>query len=231
MVLLVFVAQHAARTGRRSRRCCSRSRSPWASAPSCCRPSSASTSRAARSMMARHGVLVRHLSAIENLGSMDVLCTDKTGTLTEGVVQARGRLRRRRARRRRRCSSSARCNAALETGLANPLDEAILAGARSPTSTASQKLGEIPFDFVRKRVSVVVRDGRRRAPHHQGRVRAGARRLHAARRRRAARRARRGGAASSATTAWSAQGIRVLAVAHAAHRRRRPRTAATTSAT
>ena len=37
-------------------------------------------------MMARHGVLVRHLTAIENLGSMDVLCTDKTGTLTEGKV-------------------------------------------------------------------------------------------------------------------------------------------------
>ena len=42
-------------------------------------------------MMARHGVLVRRLNAIENLGSMDVLCTDKTGTLTEGVVELRGR--------------------------------------------------------------------------------------------------------------------------------------------
>ena len=41
-------------------------------------------------MMARHGVLVRHLTAIENLGSMDVLCTDKTGTLTEGVVVLEG---------------------------------------------------------------------------------------------------------------------------------------------
>ena len=41
-------------------------------------------------MMARHGVLVRHLTAIENLGSMDVLCTDKTGTLTEGLVVLEG---------------------------------------------------------------------------------------------------------------------------------------------
>ena len=41
-------------------------------------------------MMARHGVLVRRLNAIENLGSMDVLCTDKTGTLTEGVVVLEG---------------------------------------------------------------------------------------------------------------------------------------------
>ena len=41
-------------------------------------------------MHGRHGVLVRRLNAIENLGSMDVLCTDKTGTLTEGVVKLRG---------------------------------------------------------------------------------------------------------------------------------------------
>ena len=41
-------------------------------------------------MMARHGVLVRRLNAIENLGSMDVLCTDKTGTLTEGLVELEG---------------------------------------------------------------------------------------------------------------------------------------------
>jgi magnesium-transporting ATPase (P-type) len=41
-------------------------------------------------LMARHGVLVRHLNAIENLGSMDILCTDKTGTLTEGVVELEG---------------------------------------------------------------------------------------------------------------------------------------------
>src|SRR6185295_14230186 len=41
-------------------------------------------------MMARRGVIVRHLNAIENLGSMDVLCTDKTGTLTEGIVHLIG---------------------------------------------------------------------------------------------------------------------------------------------
>ena len=40
--------------------------------------------------MAKRGVLVRHLNAIENLGSMDILCTDKTGTLTEGVVHVEG---------------------------------------------------------------------------------------------------------------------------------------------
>jgi len=105
-------------------------------------------------MMARHGVLVRHLTAIENLGSMDVLCTDKTGTLTEGLVVLEGAydawgapsadVRRQGA-----------WNAALETGLASPLDDAILSGA-APDLSAVRKLAEIPFDFVRKRVSVVV---------------------------------------------------------------------------
>ena len=77
-------------------------------------------------MMARHGVLVRRLNAIENLGSMDVLCTDKTGTLTEGVVQLEGAYDDAGSAVGRLCWSSRAWNAALETGLANPLDEAIL---------------------------------------------------------------------------------------------------------
>lgn len=105
-------------------------------------------------MMASHGVLVRHLSAIENLGSMDVLCTDKTGTLTEGVVVLEG------AYDACGMPSSAvqqlgAVNAALETGLASPLDDAILM-AGTPDLAAVRKLAEMPFDFVRKRVSVVV---------------------------------------------------------------------------
>ncbi|HEX2495170.1 MAG TPA: magnesium-translocating P-type ATPase [Steroidobacter sp.] len=105
-------------------------------------------------MMARRGVLVRHLNAIENLGSMDVLCTDKTGTLTEGVISLEG------AYDHAGAPSSAvvelaAINAALETGLASPLDDAILAN-RKPDLRRVRKLAEIPFDFVRKRVSVVV---------------------------------------------------------------------------
>jgi Mg2+-importing ATPase len=105
-------------------------------------------------MMARHGVLVRRLNAIENLGSMDVLCTDKTGTLTEGVVQLEG------AYDVSGVPSDtvldlAACNAALETGVSSPLDDAI-ARARAVDSATQRKLGEVPFDFVRKRVTIVV---------------------------------------------------------------------------
>lgn len=106
-------------------------------------------------MMAQHGVLVRHLTAIENLGSMDVLCTDKTGTLTEGVIQLAGGYDAAGSASATVIGLAA-INAALESGLASPLDDAILAAA-TPDLTATRKLAEIPFDFIRKRVSVVVR--------------------------------------------------------------------------
>jgi Mg2+-importing ATPase len=100
-------------------------------------------------------VLVKRLSAIENLGSMDVLCTDKTGTLTEGEVQLEGAYDER-GERSAAVLALAACNAGLQTGLANPLDEAILR-ARRPDLSRVEKLGEIPYDFVRKRLSVVLR--------------------------------------------------------------------------
>lgn len=105
-------------------------------------------------LMARRGVLVRRLNAIENLGSMNVLCTDKTGTLTEGVVQVEGAYDGS-GHPSEEVLDLGACNAALETGIASPLDEAIT-NARKPDLTDVRKLGEIPFDFVRKRVSVVV---------------------------------------------------------------------------
>ncbi|HEU4592725.1 MAG TPA: magnesium-translocating P-type ATPase [Steroidobacteraceae bacterium] len=109
-------------------------------------------------MLARRGVLVRHLNAIENLGSMDVLCTDKTGTLTEGVINLQGGFAPGGAASAQVIGLGA-LNAALESGLASPLDDAILASG--PADLAGvRKLAEIPFDFVRKRVSVVIeRDG------------------------------------------------------------------------
>ena len=104
--------------------------------------------------MARRGVIVRQLASIENFGSMDVLCTDKTGTLTLGVVSLDGALdfRGQPSDRVFRC---AYLNAHFQTGLANPLDEAIVAHAQ-PDIHGVVKTEEIPYDFVRKRLSVVV---------------------------------------------------------------------------
>ena len=104
--------------------------------------------------MAKQGVIVRQLNAIENLGSMDTLCTDKTGTLTVGVVQLDGALDVN-GQPSDEVMRYAYLNAAFQTGLANPLDEAILAQPH-PDTTGMDKLEEIPYDFVRKRLSVVV---------------------------------------------------------------------------
>ena len=79
---------------------------------------SVNLARGAR-MMARQGVLVRRLNAIENLGSMDVLCTDKTGTLTEGVVRSKARTTPP-AQPSPDVLELAACNAALETGPRQP---------------------------------------------------------------------------------------------------------------
>jgi Mg2+-importing ATPase len=108
------------------------------------------------SAMSKLGVLVRHLNAIENLGSMDVLCTDKTGTLTRGVVQVEGAFDPQGVPSPEVLRLAA-INAALETGLENPLAAAILA-AHGPVLSGIEKLDEIPFDFTRKRLSIVVRD-------------------------------------------------------------------------
>jgi Mg2+-importing ATPase len=109
-------------------------------------------SRGAR-MLARQGVLVRRLNAIENLGSMDVLCTDKTGTLTEGVVRVHDAVDAFGVPAPEVLRLAA-CNAQLETGLSNPLDDAILE-AHHPDLSGLEKCGEIPFDFARRRVTVV----------------------------------------------------------------------------
>jgi Mg2+-importing ATPase len=104
--------------------------------------------------MAAEKTIVRRLASIENLGSMTVLCCDKTGTLTEGrlgfagAVDADGRPSERVLR-------LAFLNAAHETGYASPLDEALRALAVCPV-VAADKQDEIPFDFVRRRLSVLV---------------------------------------------------------------------------
>ncbi|MCW5770074.1 MAG: magnesium-translocating P-type ATPase [Rhodospirillaceae bacterium] len=106
--------------------------------------------------MSRRGVIVRRLEAIENLGSIDVLCTDKTGTLTEGTVTLAAALD---------CAGApspavtrlAFLNAWFETGIENPLDAALIeAGTRAGLSAGGcRKIDEIPYDFLRKRLTIV----------------------------------------------------------------------------
>jgi len=108
--------------------------------------------------MAQHGVIVRRLEAIENLGSIDVLCTDKTGTLTEGVISLSAVLdpegKPSTAARRR-----AHLNAAFQTGFDSPLDAAILAAGKAfgIGTDGWSRVGEVPYDFERKRTTVIAR--------------------------------------------------------------------------
>ena len=103
--------------------------------------------------MAKHGVIVRRLESIENFGSMDILCTDKTGTLTEGVVHLDGALDVN-GEPSNQVSLYAYLNAHMQTGLPNPLDEAIVhQGAQGAEEYV--KVDEIPYDFIRKRLTVV----------------------------------------------------------------------------
>lgn len=106
--------------------------------------------------MAGVGVIVRHLSAIENLGAMDVLCTDKTGTLTRGVVVLDGAMNTQGVADQA-VLQLAVFNARLQTGMRNAMDDAItVAGGQIALGSNVTKRDEIPYDFVRKRLSVVV---------------------------------------------------------------------------
>jgi Mg2+-importing ATPase len=106
--------------------------------------------------MARAGVIVRRLAAIENFGAMDVLATDKTGTLTVGVVRLDAALDAQGAPSAR-VRELAWINAHLQTGLPNPLDEAIVASDGAAVAQDWDKVEEIPYDFVRKRLSIGAR--------------------------------------------------------------------------
>jgi P-type Mg2+ transporter len=116
--------------------------------------------------MSRRGVIVRRLEAIENFGSMDILCTDKTGTLTEGTIVLNGALDAgdRPSDEVRRLAF---LNAAFETGIENPLDAAIVAAGESAglTTHGFVKIDEIPYDFRRRRLTIVVAEGDNPAQH------------------------------------------------------------------
>ncbi len=107
--------------------------------------------------MAEGGVIVRRLEAIENLGSMDLLCTDKTGTLTEGVIHLDACMNPS-GDNSEQVRRWAMLNATLQSGMANPLDDAI-ASSRTEMDALQDyaKVDEVPYDFGRKRLSVIVR--------------------------------------------------------------------------
>jgi Mg2+-importing ATPase len=107
--------------------------------------------------MSRRKVLVKRLAAIHDLGSMDILCTDKTGTLTEAHIRLERHLDAE-GRDSARVLELAYLNSRFQTGLRSPLDDAILAHEELDVSGWT-KLDEIPFDFERRRVSVLVRRG------------------------------------------------------------------------
>ena len=114
--------------------------------------------RGAKSM-ANQNVIVKRLASIENFGSMNVLCSDKTGTLTEGIVRVHAAFDIE-GEESDRVLFYAYLNAFYETGFADPIDDAIRAYCH-PDITGYEKLDEIPYDFVRKRLSILVNNAGR----------------------------------------------------------------------
>ncbi len=104
--------------------------------------------------MARQHVIVKHLPAMQNFGSIDILCSDKTGTLTSGTMSLEQSIDPF-ANTNQRAFTLAWLNARHETGIKSPLDAAILK-ADAPGLAEYRKIDEVPFDYERRRMSVVV---------------------------------------------------------------------------
>ena len=99
-------------------------------------------------------VIVKNLSSIQNLGEVNLLCTDKTGTITEGAIVVE-KLTDAFGQDSEKVKTLAFWNAYFQTGYNNPIDEA-LKKLDVPTAALPKKLDEIPYDFIRKRLSIVV---------------------------------------------------------------------------
>jgi Mg2+-importing ATPase len=110
--------------------------------------------------MARERVIVKRLPAVHDLGSMDVLCTDKTGTLTEAAIRLEKHLDPM-GRTSDRTLELVVLNSSMGSGIRTPMDDAILAHTEVDLSRW-RKVDEVPFDFERRCVSVLADDGRRR---------------------------------------------------------------------
>ena len=104
--------------------------------------------------MALESVIVKRLSSIENFGSMNVLCSDKTGTLTKGEVRLHS-AEDVSGRESEDVLFHAYLNAYFETGFRNPIDEAIRAHSKFDIE-GYKKLDEVPYDFSRKRLSILL---------------------------------------------------------------------------
>ena len=112
-------------------------------------------------VMARHKTIVKRLNAIQNFGAMDILCTDKTGTLTQNKIILERHLDVH-GHEDIRVLEYAWLNSFYQTGLKNLLDVAVLDFAQQHDVVFKlehyRKIDEIPFDFMRRRMSVVVRN-------------------------------------------------------------------------
>jgi P-type Mg2+ transporter len=106
--------------------------------------------------MLQKKVIVKKLSSIQNLGEVDLLCTDKTGTITEGLIEVIG-LVDYNGTEDNFVKKLAYWNAIYETGYENPIDEA-LKKIHLLEVDKSEKIGEIPYDFLRKRLSIAIRE-------------------------------------------------------------------------
>lgn len=104
--------------------------------------------------MAKAKVIVKRLAAIESFGSMNVLCSDKTGTLTEGSVELHGAVNIA-GKDDALVMLYAYLNSTLEVGFVNPIDQSIRK-LHIENAEGYKKLDEIPYDFIRKRLSILV---------------------------------------------------------------------------
>ena len=107
--------------------------------------------------MSKKGVIVKRLAAIQNFGSMDILCSDKTGTLTENRVTVIKHIDIE-GKDSENVFLYSILNSRFQTGLRSPLDESILRHEEVKTDHF-ERIDEVPFDFIRKRLSIIVREG------------------------------------------------------------------------
>lgn len=106
-------------------------------------------------LMGKQKVIVKRLASIENFGSMDVLCSDKTGTLTEGTVRLDSAIDIG-GNPSERVFLHAYLNSFYEKGFSNPIDEAIRSYKQQDVS-GYEKVDEVPYDFLRKRLSILIK--------------------------------------------------------------------------